>query len=78
MALVSSFPLSWAPLPDFQLSSGAADTLGYEAIFKWEWFAGALIYGLQIVISFGGGSYTLVSSVVFWPSSILLQHYSHC
>ena len=38
-----SFFLSpqWAPLPDFQVSSDAAGTLGYGALFKWDWFAGA-------------------------------------
>lgn len=39
----SSFFLSpqWAPLPDFQVSSDAAGTLGHGAIFEREWFAGA-------------------------------------
>lgn len=38
-----SFFLSpqWAPLPDFQVSSDAAGTLGYGALFKRDWFAGA-------------------------------------
>ena len=34
------FP-QWAPLPDFQVSSDAASTLGYGALFKRDWFAGA-------------------------------------
>ena len=32
---------TWAPLPDFQVSSDAAGSLGYGAIFKSHWFAGA-------------------------------------
>ena len=32
--------LQWAPLPDFQVSSDAAGTLGYGALFKRDWFAG--------------------------------------
>ena len=28
----------WAPLPDFQVSSDAAGTLGYGAIFQHQWF----------------------------------------
>ena len=34
------FP-QWAPLPDFQVSSDAAGSLGYGAIFEREWFTGA-------------------------------------
>ena len=30
----------WAPLPDFQVSSDAAGTLGYGAIFQHQWFCG--------------------------------------
>ena len=30
----------WAPLPDFQVSSDAAGTLGYGAIFQHQWFSG--------------------------------------
>ena len=30
----------WAPLPDFQVSSDAAGTLGYDAIFQHQWFSG--------------------------------------
>ena len=30
----------WAPLPDFQVSSDAARTLGYGAIFHHQWFCG--------------------------------------
>ena len=38
-----SFFLSpqWAPLPDFQVSSNSAGTLGYGALFKRDCFAGA-------------------------------------
>lgn len=32
---------TWAPLPDFQVSSDAAGSLGYGAIFKSHWFSGA-------------------------------------
>ena len=32
--------LEWAPLPDFQVSSDAAGTLGYGAIFQHQWFCG--------------------------------------
>ena len=32
-------PPRWAPLPDFQVSSDAAGTLGYGPIFDCEWFA---------------------------------------
>ena len=31
-------PPRWAPLPDFQVSSDAAGTLGYKPIFDHEWF----------------------------------------
>ena len=30
----------WAPLPNFQVSSDADGTLGYEAIFHHQWFCG--------------------------------------
>ena len=30
----------WAPLPDFQVSSDAAGTLGFGAIFQHQWFCG--------------------------------------
>ena len=32
---------TWVPLPDFQVSSDAAGSLGYGAIFKSHWFYGA-------------------------------------
>ena len=32
---------TWAPLPDFQVSSDAAGSLGYGAIFNNQWFFGA-------------------------------------
>ena len=32
---------AWAPLPDFQVSSDAAGSLGYGAIFNGQWFCGA-------------------------------------
>jgi len=32
---------TWAPLPDFQISSDASGSLGYRAIFKSHWFCGA-------------------------------------
>ena len=32
-------PPRWTPLPDFQVSSDAAGTLGYGPIFDREWFA---------------------------------------
>ena len=32
---------TWAPLPDFQVSSDAAGSLGYGAIFQSHWFSGA-------------------------------------
>ena len=32
---------TWAPLPDFQVSSDAAGSLGYGAIFKSQWISGA-------------------------------------
>lgn len=32
--------LSWAPLPDFQVSSDLAGFLGYAAFFQGHWFSG--------------------------------------
>ena len=32
---------TWAPVPDFQVSSDAAGSLGYGAIFNTKWFCGA-------------------------------------
>ena len=32
---------AWAPLPDFQVSSDAARSLGFGAIFNSQWFFGA-------------------------------------
>ena len=32
---------TWAPVPDFQVSSDAAGSLGYEAIFNTKWFCSA-------------------------------------
>ena len=36
---------TWAPLPDFQVSSDASGSLGYGAIFKSHWFCGAWSVG---------------------------------
>ena len=32
---------TWAPIPDFQVSSDAAGSLGYGAIFQCHWFSGS-------------------------------------
>ena len=32
---------TWAPIPDFQVSSDAAGSLGYGAIFEGHWFSGS-------------------------------------
>ena len=32
---------TWAPLPDFQVSSDASGSLGYDPIFQSHWFCGA-------------------------------------
>ena len=32
---------AWAPIPDFQVSSDAAGSLGYGAIFQCHWFSGS-------------------------------------
>ena len=33
----------WAPLPDFEFSSGASEALGYGAVLQGHWFSGALL-----------------------------------
>lgn len=76
----SSFFLSpqWAPLPDFQVSSDAAGTLGHGAIFEREWFAGAWSSTQMPMSTVYKELFPVVVAASLWGSQWSSRHVEFC
>ena len=59
---------AWAPLPDFQVSSDAAGSLGYGAIFNGQWFYGAWSASQQPLSIAYKELFPIVVSASLWGS----------
>ena len=58
----------WAPLPDFKVSSDAAGSLGYGAVFYNQWFSGAWSALQQpLSIAYKELFPIVVAAYVLWP-----------
>ena len=67
---VSFFDLpDWAPMPDFQVSTDAAGTLGFGAYFQGEWFSAAWLPSQQALGMTYKELYPIVIACHLWGSA---------